>query len=185
MVQIRKEEIREGILNAARKLYKKKGYSRTSMADIADEAGISRGNTYIYYKSKLEIFFAIYDEWLTSFIDELERKVRAKRTHKAKIKTILLGLWKYLPEDNNAFSSSLIEALSTKTGIIHSRKQVKDRIYELLKESLPEKMREKSSIHLPHLLFMTMDGFVVDKCLETTEVNPEKIADLMTELILK
>ena len=185
MVQIRKDEVHKAILNAAKKLYKKKGYSKTSMAEIAKEAGISRGNSYIYFESKLDIFFAVYDEWLTSFIEDLETRVRAKRTPEAKIRTILMGLWKELPEDNNAFSSSLIEALTTKTGIIHSRKQVKQRIYQLLEESLPEKMQEKSSIHLPHLLFMTMDGFVVDKCLETTEVNPEKIVNLATQLILK
>ena len=185
MVQIRKDEVHKAILNAARKLYRRKGYSKTSMAEIAKEAGISRGNTYIYFKSKLDIFFAIYDEWLTTFIDDLERRVRAKRTPEAKIKTILMGLWKELPEDSNDFSSSLIEALTTKTSIMHSRKEAKDRIYQLLKESLPEKMQNKSSLHLPQLLFMTMDGFVVDKCFKTTEENSEKISNLMTELILK
>jgi TetR/AcrR family acrAB operon transcriptional repressor len=52
------------ILRAATAVLIRQGYDRTTMSDIADEAGVSRGTVYLYFKGKEELFEALlYWEW--------------------------------------------------------------------------------------------------------------------------
>jgi AcrR family transcriptional regulator len=50
---------REQIVEAADRLFYRKGYEHTSFADIADVVKISRGNFYFHFKSKDEILDAV------------------------------------------------------------------------------------------------------------------------------
>lgn len=50
-----REESRASILNAALKLFSKRGFENTSISDIAREAEISKGLMYNYFKSKDEL----------------------------------------------------------------------------------------------------------------------------------
>ena len=50
---------REKIVQAAAKLIIEKGVANTSLADIADEVGISKGTLYYYYSSKGDLIFDI------------------------------------------------------------------------------------------------------------------------------
>lgn len=51
------------IFAAACRIFKKKGFHQARMADIAQEAGISYGLVYHYFKSKSDLFDALMDEW--------------------------------------------------------------------------------------------------------------------------
>lgn len=62
MVQYKKDEIKEKIDLAALTVFAEKGYSKAKISDIAENAGISVGNIYRYYKSKEEIFYFILPE---------------------------------------------------------------------------------------------------------------------------
>ncbi|HEX6196496.1 MAG TPA: TetR/AcrR family transcriptional regulator [Jiangellaceae bacterium] len=52
-------ERREQILEAARRCFSRDGFHQTSMIDIFDEAGLSSGAVYGYFKSKDELIVAI------------------------------------------------------------------------------------------------------------------------------
>ena len=54
-------EAKVRLCEAALKCIKRIGFEKTSMSDIAQEAGISRPTLYKHYKNKLEIFFAAID----------------------------------------------------------------------------------------------------------------------------
>lgn len=46
------DERRERVLDAAQKLFLKFGYDKTTVSDIAEEAGISKGAIYLHFRSK-------------------------------------------------------------------------------------------------------------------------------------
>lgn len=50
---------RDAILSAARKVFARKGFEGTTIADIAREAGVAAGTVYLYYPSKIDIFAAL------------------------------------------------------------------------------------------------------------------------------
>ncbi|HAP66486.1 MAG TPA: TetR/AcrR family transcriptional regulator, partial [Nitrospinae bacterium] len=52
-------ESKESILEAAIKVFSEKGYSQTTIREVAKRAGISVGGVYIYFKNKEEIYFTL------------------------------------------------------------------------------------------------------------------------------
>lgn len=49
------------IVDVANKLFYQRGYNQTSFAEIADAAGIPKGNFYYYFKSKDDLLAAVID----------------------------------------------------------------------------------------------------------------------------
>lgn len=59
------DERREQIFRAAAAVIIRQGYDKTTMSDIADEAGVSRGTVYLSFKGKEELFEALLSwEWM-------------------------------------------------------------------------------------------------------------------------
>ncbi len=68
---------REAILRAAIKVFARKGYFNSKVADIAGEACIADGTVYLYFKSKDEILHSIFERAMGEFIDEGKRELAA------------------------------------------------------------------------------------------------------------
>jgi AcrR family transcriptional regulator len=84
-------ERREQILDAATRVFVRKGYRHTSISDIIEAAGIARGTFYLYFKSKEAIFLALIDtffagiqaigttrglaEWIASFGEDISARM--------------------------------------------------------------------------------------------------------------
>jgi AcrR family transcriptional regulator len=69
--QIRKQK-RQLIKETALKLFATKGYATTSINDIAQTAGISKGLMYNYFKSKEEVLQTIWDELTEEFVTMID-----------------------------------------------------------------------------------------------------------------
>jgi AcrR family transcriptional regulator len=115
MAQVKKAEIRDSILAAAGALFAECGYARATINLIAKTAGIAPSNVYVYFESKLEIMFAIYEPWFRQHLDELEREVGVLATPEAKVSRIVEKLWRDIPADRNTFSINIIQAISAAT----------------------------------------------------------------------
>jgi len=69
----RKQEKRALIIEAAAKVFARRGFASTLMAEIAIEAGIGKGTLYEYFDSKEDLFFTVF-EWFVQ-ATEAEAKV--------------------------------------------------------------------------------------------------------------
>ena len=118
----RKKEKRALIIEAAAKVFARRGFSGTLMADIAVEAGIGKGTLYEYFDSKEDLFFAVF-EW---FVQATE----------AEAKVSISALGGSASERLNALSDSLMSSWA----------QMKD-MYSLVMEfwsaSASSQMRER------------------------------------------
>lgn len=72
-MQTLKDDIREQILQIARKHFMQKGFLKTSMREIACEAGISVGSIYNYFDHKDRLFCCV----VGPAVSELERLLQA------------------------------------------------------------------------------------------------------------
>jgi AcrR family transcriptional regulator len=54
------EETRARILDASLRLFRERGFERTTMRDVAGEAGVATGAAYYYFRSKEELVMAFY-----------------------------------------------------------------------------------------------------------------------------
>lgn len=54
---------RTQILAAALTCFARSGYHTTTMADVAAEAGVSKGTPYLYFPSKEALYVTLFEEW--------------------------------------------------------------------------------------------------------------------------
>src|SRR5215204_1029390 len=66
-------ETRVRIIDTAEKVFHKKGVSRTSLEDIADAAGVTRGAIYWHFKNKAELFEAMTERMSLPMEEMVER----------------------------------------------------------------------------------------------------------------
>jgi len=65
------QETRNRILDAAESVFQRTGVSRATLADIATEAGVTRGAIYWHFENK----FDLYDAMIQRIVEPLERKL--------------------------------------------------------------------------------------------------------------
>jgi len=63
---------RERLLESAKILFSQKGYYATSVEDIVESAGFSKGTFYFYFKSKEELFKSLVEEMHLNIVKRLE-----------------------------------------------------------------------------------------------------------------
>lgn len=73
------------ILNAALRVFARDGISRSRIADIAAEAGISTSNLYEYYKSKEDLAYDVPLSHLASFFEEYRLAVAGKQSARERL----------------------------------------------------------------------------------------------------
>jgi AcrR family transcriptional regulator len=56
---------RKAIIEAARKIFAMKGYEDTTIAEIAEDAGIAVGTVYLYFGNKRDIYTSVSLDWAT------------------------------------------------------------------------------------------------------------------------
>lgn len=89
-------EKHKAILAAALTLFGHYGYRRTSIDDIAQEAGIAKGTVYLYFKSKEEIFRALSQQLLDQVLSAAGEAVRAHGTIEVRLRRIMEAKFGYL-----------------------------------------------------------------------------------------
>ena len=75
----RARSTRQHVLDTALALFRRQGFARTTMRDIADAAGLSLGAAYHYFPSKDALVMAYY-EWMQAEHERLVDDQRGRRT---------------------------------------------------------------------------------------------------------
>ena len=73
----------EEILASARAVFARQGFRGTTIADIAEEAGVALGTIYLYFKSKDEVFAALSEEFNQIIMSALTNVPRADTLEQA------------------------------------------------------------------------------------------------------
>jgi len=123
------EEKRTAISEAAIKMFARKGYHGTRIADIAREASVSYGLVYHYFKSKEEIVTYLFQrKWdlLVGVIDSIQREERGFERQVEAVTSFLIESYRVNPE--------LIEALVME--ITRNGKFIRGRNLRLLEKAL-------------------------------------------------
>ena len=65
------------IITAALACFARAGYHETTMADVAAQAGVSKGTPYLYFDSKQALFIALHEEWDCGLADRVNAAIAA------------------------------------------------------------------------------------------------------------
>jgi AcrR family transcriptional regulator len=168
MSQTKKKDVREAILAASFRLFSAQGYSDSSIPAIAREAGISTANVYVYFRSKLDILYTLYEPWLKERLDRLDRSLKRVGAPQERLERLLVILWRDLPRENNGFAKNIMQALSTTGGgddySPHLRELFQGRVAIWLADCLSVTKAESEVI--AGIVLMAFDGFAMNVHLE-------------------
>jgi len=189
LAQVKKAEVRDAITSSAYRLFRAHGYVGTSMNDIGRAAGVAASNIYVYFDSKLSIFYAVYEPWLTARLLRLEHELKQMRQPRTRLRLILKTLWVDIPAEDSHFANNLMQAASTATpDEVYSAELLlwcEDLISRLIRVCLPPKRAAiADQRRLAHMLFMAHDGFVVRHYLGAQSENVDEVIEMMIDLIL-
>lgn len=189
MAQVKKTEVRQALLDSAFRLFSRKGYQDTTLAQIASEAGVSTANVYVYFKSKLEMLFAIYEPWLRQRIIALEEDVSRASDPRRKLKMMLRTLWQDLPAEHNGFANNVIQAISGTTLVEGYRptllQWVEARIAAMLHDAVPaDRKVALSPARFAHVLMMAFDGFVINHHLNPGAACTDDTVNAMVNILI-
>ena len=57
--ELKKKKKLDSILNTSYHLFTEKGFQKTSISDIVNEAGVAKGTFYLYFQDKLDIRYKL------------------------------------------------------------------------------------------------------------------------------
>lgn len=83
------EKRRLQILDAAERIFSRKGFDKARMDDIVQEAGLSKGSLYWYFKSKDELIRALLDRVFISEVREAEALAEQPGSSEDKLKAFI------------------------------------------------------------------------------------------------
>lgn len=167
MVQVKKAHVRENLVQSAYTLFRDKGYSQCSMADIAEEAGSSVANIYVYFPSKLHLFYEVYTPIITARLKELDKTARDITDPYERLRCVFLTLWRDMPREDNGFARSFMEAIVTAPLDVekpHSLlKWSVDFVHDLILSCVPAERRASfPDTTISFVAWMAFDGFAVN-----------------------
>lgn len=87
----KKRKTKKAIIKAAVKLFDQKGFEKTSIEELAREAGVGKGTIYTYFQTKSEIFYAFCEEQLEFIHNELASKTDPDAPLIEQLMTVFMG----------------------------------------------------------------------------------------------
>ncbi|WP_035292244.1 MULTISPECIES: TetR/AcrR family transcriptional regulator [Clostridiaceae] len=173
MAAPRKDNVKNLILDATEKLLETKKLSEISLAEIAKNAGISKGTLYYHYKSKNDILFDITDKYLKEQWNDL-----IAWTENPEKDTSLDRLVKYVLErDISSVGMRLHFFYDAMLGNEEIRIKLMQRYAEFA-AIITEKIRERTdkipAEYLTWLILLASDGLFIHKTLKNTSLDVDK-----------
>ena len=187
MVQVKKRHVQQALLDSAYDLFSERGYHQTTLQDIADRAGTGVSSLYSYFPSKLHLLYGVIEPWHRDAFTRLEKRVKGLRTPRAKLRAILIGVWRDMPMENVELANSLMAALASADPAQQKPRPllrwVEDKLAEMLAEIARAAGRDIDYAVLPNLIMMAYDGFVMNRRLNDLR-DIDRLADVMCDMML-
>src|SRR5262245_65409100 len=86
------------IIEAAVRVFSRKGYCNSRVSDIAREAGIAAGTIYLYFDTKEEILITLFREKMAGFVEAVRQAIAEERDAVAKLRRLIHLHFKILEE---------------------------------------------------------------------------------------
>jgi AcrR family transcriptional regulator len=85
--QLRTKETQARLLEAAEEVFVREGYESAQLDEIAATAGRSKGAVYTHFKSKEDLFLALYEQRTRSYVDRLVKTLQECTSRKQSLES--------------------------------------------------------------------------------------------------
>ena len=185
--KIEAEQTRNAILDAAEKVFYAHGVARTTLEEIAEEAGVTRGAVYWHFKDKIELCEAMAQRVFLPQEDVLERLASSdsdspledlKKACRDSLKLIATDKRRHRVVSIMMFRCEYVEEMAD---IIKRRRHCKDRMLEqcLRMFERAQKLKMLAPGWTPHLAALSLQALLGGLILNGLEGRKQfKLADV-------
>lgn len=100
-----KELRKKMILAAAKELFFKHSYEKTSMNAIAQKVGLAKGTLYLYFSNKDELYISLLIEGITLLKQKMLQKIQENENYEDRfIQTLVIAFYEFSIEQPQYFS---------------------------------------------------------------------------------
>lgn len=126
----------ERILESALACIMERGYHSTTVADIAEDAGVTKGAVYFYFENKSALFMALLEEIEALIVGELEAKMAAAGVAPVHQLVAAIHAQGLLAANRSnhlvVFTIALVEFRGTGDPIEHRLRQIYDHLRQVI-----------------------------------------------------
>ena len=101
-----REMRRSAIVDAAEKVFFEKGIESATMDEIAEEAELSKGTLYLYFKSKTELYMAVCEKGMYILLDQFRDAYEIPATGREKLRQLGMTYFNYAITHPDYFKAS-------------------------------------------------------------------------------
>jgi AcrR family transcriptional regulator len=178
---------RDEILIQAANLFRKKGFSGTSMQDIARDVGILKGSIYYYFNSKNEIFREVLNKGISPVLKNAEFIMAKDLSPAEKLRELLRSHIDYIIHDNYSlilyFQEKEKISLQETKKYIESRNRYEKIFKDLLAQGIKQGVFPKVDITLTVYAILGMCNWIVQWYNPKGSRSPKDIIEHMVYLI--
>lgn len=171
---------RQQIIEAAARLIVQKGIEKTSLADIAREADISKGSLYYYYASKEDLIFDITETHINQISENLFSIIE-KRKGTADWKDVLKILFERImaAETRGRLHIYLVQQALNGNELMAERFRKKYREWDLMIKDGLSKIHSSDDDHtiLSPLIIAALDGFLIQSLLGLRTISANEFVN--------
>ena len=191
MDNIAKDKSKKIILDAALNLFVKNGYSQTSMDDIVNLSGLSKGAIYHHYSSKKVLFLSLIDYWETFYFKDILNKNVADCNPDELLREISQNVVVAFKSKKNIFLAEL-EFWSLSNYDKDVRERIKILYVKLLKlykeiiyKGIDDKLYKNLNVDVAALSIMTsLQGIIWFSIFEESTISAEEYLNDVIEFII-
>jgi AcrR family transcriptional regulator len=183
------EERRESIVDRAALLFADKGFSETSVADIARSCETSKSLIYHYYKSKEEILYAVMTSHVDQLIDDVENAASFGEPPAQELQLLLRSFMEHYVSAV-ARQKVLLNEIGNlpadkRATVVGKQRKIVEAVEALLCEMSPRLRVEPGVARAQTMLLLGMINWTHTWFHPTGSIKADRIADMAFALIAK
>ena len=186
-----REHTRNGLLEAAASVFARKGYHATSVDEVAEAAGFTKGAVYSNFDSKEQLFLALIDRHLAQAVDTLaEVLAQAEPDQRAELVgerhaklTVFDRDWLLLETEFLLYAARNEEV---RAHMAARQREIRARVADLLAQHVGDLERTPTVAveDLARLLIAAGDGLTIMSLAEPDETDAGRLLTRLLELLV-
>jgi len=150
---------REQIRKAALAVFSRRGFHETTVAEIAEEAGIAKGTIYLYFKNKNDLLLDLVRRNHEEIEAEVALILEQERTPGEQIRAVVRQMLKYRREKfevHRVLFTQYLRADDAQDPVIREMKQAMEKRVQMVMDIYREGVRQKEFRDLDPLFAVEM-----------------------------
>ena len=191
----KEERVRTEILRAAQRMFQRYGYRKTTIEDIAGEAGKGKSSLYYYYKNKEALFLAVFWEEWNVLMKQIQTAVNPAAPVHDQLQTYIEVKVRGIASFINIYRGLRSDSLLKYDFIRYFRLEIRDREIAVLRELLQRGARaghlrfhREEDLHLIAFTLATILQGIQETIIRGSEELPfeqPEILEMVGAVVLK